>query len=170
MPKVFATLEELARLCHARNGSIGAFIEDKNPGTLLLPRALRRQMAARATDSKLTAMGKDKRAISVAGYVHFDLGDVPPSIRVGHDHAGVDLEGLAAHDAYFMQRATTISNGLRRRSFLAKPAMAVLGKRRMVGNVALEAQSAEPAIGEIEVKLLAEPTLRRDAEGRPTPL
>ena len=36
LPEVFATLEELARLCHARNGSIGAIIEDKNPGTLLL--------------------------------------------------------------------------------------------------------------------------------------
>jgi hypothetical protein len=36
LPKVFATLEEPARLCHARNGSIGAFIEDKNSGTLLL--------------------------------------------------------------------------------------------------------------------------------------
>jgi hypothetical protein len=70
LPEVFATLEELARLCHARGGSIGAFIEDKNSGTILLQQALRRQMPARAIDSKLTAMGKDKRAISVSGYVH----------------------------------------------------------------------------------------------------
>jgi hypothetical protein len=70
LPEVFATLEELARLCHARGGSIGAFIEDKNSGTILLQQALRRQMPARAIDSKLTAMGKDERAISVSGYVH----------------------------------------------------------------------------------------------------
>jgi hypothetical protein len=70
LPEVFATLEELARLCHARGGSIGAFIEDKNSGTILLQQALRRQMLARAIDSKLTAMGKDERAISVSGYVH----------------------------------------------------------------------------------------------------
>ncbi len=70
LPSVFQTLEELARECRARNGSIGAFIEDKNSGTILLQQALRRQMPARAIDSKLTAMGKDERAISVSGYVH----------------------------------------------------------------------------------------------------
>ncbi len=70
LPSVFQTLEELARECRARNGSIGAFIEDKNSGTILLQQALRRQMPARAIDSKLTALGKDERAISVSGYVH----------------------------------------------------------------------------------------------------
>jgi hypothetical protein len=91
-------------------------------------------MIARAIDSKLTAMGKDERAISVAGYVHFDLGDAPPLMRVGHDHAGVDHEGLAAHDAF---RHAARHHGLEQLAHgvaLAKPAKAVLGKRRMVGN------------------------------------
>jgi hypothetical protein len=57
-------------MCGARNGALGPFIEDKNSGTILLQQALRRQMAAHAIDSKLTAMGKDERAISVSGYVH----------------------------------------------------------------------------------------------------
>jgi len=39
LPEVFQTLEELARLCGARNGSLGAFIEDKNSGTILLQQA-----------------------------------------------------------------------------------------------------------------------------------
>jgi hypothetical protein len=73
LPQVFTRLEELARLCRARRGSIGAFIEDKNSGTILLQQALRRQMPARPIDSKLTAMGKDERAISVSGYVHRGL-------------------------------------------------------------------------------------------------
>ena len=73
LPQVFACLEEFARLCRARGGSIGAFIEDKNSGTILLQQALRRQMPARAIDSKLPAMGKDERAISVSGYVHREL-------------------------------------------------------------------------------------------------
>ena len=73
LPQVSVRLEELARLCHARAGSIGAFIEDKNSGTILLQQALRRQIPARAIDSKLTAMGKDERAISVSGYVHREL-------------------------------------------------------------------------------------------------
>jgi hypothetical protein len=70
LPQVFVQLEELARLCGARRGSIGAFIEDQNSGTILLQQALRRQMRVHAIDSKLTAMGKDERAISVSGYVH----------------------------------------------------------------------------------------------------
>ena len=73
LPQVFARLEELARLCRARGGSIGAFIEDKNSGTILLQQARRRHMPALAIESKLTAMGKDERAISVSGYVHRGL-------------------------------------------------------------------------------------------------
>lgn len=70
LPSVFQRLEELARLCRARRGTIGAFIEDKNSGTILLQQAQRRGMLAHAIDSKLTSMGKDERAINVSGYVH----------------------------------------------------------------------------------------------------
>jgi phage terminase large subunit-like protein len=70
LPTVFRMLEDCARLCGARVGSIGAFIEDKNSGTILLQQALRRNMSARAIESKLTAMGKDERAMSVSGYIH----------------------------------------------------------------------------------------------------
>jgi hypothetical protein len=73
LPSVFERLEELVRLCHARRGSPGVFIEDKNSGTILLQQAQRRQMLTRAIESKLTAMGKDERAISVSGYVHRGL-------------------------------------------------------------------------------------------------
>jgi len=70
LPTIFARLEELARTCRARQGSIGALIEDQNSGTILLQQARRREMPVRAIDSKLTAMGKDERAFSVSGYVH----------------------------------------------------------------------------------------------------
>jgi hypothetical protein len=70
LPTVFERLEELSRLCQARRGSVGAWIEDKNSGTILLQQALRRQMPARAIESQLTAMGKDERAIFVCGYVY----------------------------------------------------------------------------------------------------
>ena len=70
LPSVFQRLEELARLCRARMGAVGAFIEDKNSGTILLQQAQRRGMLVHAIDSKLTAMGKDERAINVSGYVH----------------------------------------------------------------------------------------------------
>jgi hypothetical protein len=69
LPTVFRRLEKLAQQCRARGGSLGAMIEDKNSGTILLQQALRRGLPAQAIDSKLTAMGKDERALSVSGYV-----------------------------------------------------------------------------------------------------
>jgi len=73
LPKVFIRLEELARHCCARAGSLGALIEDQNSGTILLQQAWRRGWAAHAIESKLTSMGKDERAISISGYVHREL-------------------------------------------------------------------------------------------------
>ena len=70
LPMVFGRLEELSRLCGARHGSVGVWIEDKNSGTILLQQAIRRQWPTTAIDSKLTAMGKDERALSVSGYVY----------------------------------------------------------------------------------------------------
>jgi hypothetical protein len=73
LPTVFRRLEELAKICRARHGSLGAFIEDKNSGTILLQQAARRGWQAHAIESQLTAMGKDERAISVSGYVYRGL-------------------------------------------------------------------------------------------------
>ena len=69
-PNVFERLEELARLCGARYGALGAWIEDKNSETILLQQAIRRNWTAHPIESKLTAMGKDERAISVSEYVY----------------------------------------------------------------------------------------------------
>ena len=73
LPNVFDRLKELASLCRACAGSLGVFIEDKNSGTILLQQARRRGMPASPIESKLTAMGKDERALSVSGYVHRGL-------------------------------------------------------------------------------------------------
>ncbi len=67
---VFQRLEDLSQLCCARLGFVGAFIEDKNSGAILIQQPIRRQMQTRTIDSKLTAMGKNERAISVSGYVY----------------------------------------------------------------------------------------------------
>jgi hypothetical protein len=70
LPGVYRRLEELSRACRSRGGSLGAFIEDKGSGTILLQQARRRGWKAIAIESKLTDLGKDARAISVSGYVH----------------------------------------------------------------------------------------------------
>ncbi len=74
LPVVFQRCEDLANECRSRAGFVGAFIEDKSSGMVLLQQAANRGWKAHAIDSKLTAMGKDERAISVSGYVH--RGDV----------------------------------------------------------------------------------------------
>ena len=73
MPAVFQRLEQLARECRATYGHVGAHIEDRNSGTILLQQAQRRGLRAGAIQSRLTAMGKDERALSVSGYVHRGL-------------------------------------------------------------------------------------------------
>lgn len=70
LPSVFVRLEELARECRARMGSVGAWIEDKNSGTILLQQAARLGMNAHVIDSRLTGLGKSERAINVSGYVY----------------------------------------------------------------------------------------------------
>jgi hypothetical protein len=70
LPSISRRLEELARTCRARRGSSGAWIEDKSSGTVLLQQAQRRGIQVESIKSRLTAMGKDERAISISGYVY----------------------------------------------------------------------------------------------------
>lgn len=70
LPTVFQNLEALADQHRARMGSLGAFIEDKASGMVLIQQAARHGWPAQAIDSALTALGKDERAISVSGYVY----------------------------------------------------------------------------------------------------
>lgn len=73
LPTVFQNLKTLAGTCRARMGSLGAMIEDKASGMVLLQQALRRGWPASPIESKLTSLGKDERAISVSGYVYRGL-------------------------------------------------------------------------------------------------
>lgn len=69
IPTVFQKLQEYARLCQARHGSLGAHIEDASAGTILIQQCARRGYDAKPIDTQLTSLGKDARAISVSGYV-----------------------------------------------------------------------------------------------------
>lgn len=73
LPTVYQRLDELTRMMNVRYGALGAFIEDKASGQILLQQARRRDWAAHAIESDLTALGKDGRAISVSGYVHREM-------------------------------------------------------------------------------------------------
>ena len=70
LPNVFRRLEELTTQIRCINGSLGAWIEDKVSGTILIQQATRRGWPVHSIDSKLTSVGKDERALSVSGYVY----------------------------------------------------------------------------------------------------
>lgn len=70
LPQVFINMEIFANELKARFWIAGCFIEDKNSGTILIKQAEKAGYPAFAIDSKLTAMGKDERAISVSSYYY----------------------------------------------------------------------------------------------------
>jgi len=70
MPTVFQRLEQLSVQCGSRNGVIGTFIEDAAAGSILLQQGRTRGWNTHSIDSKLTAVGKDERAISVSGHFY----------------------------------------------------------------------------------------------------
>jgi hypothetical protein len=70
IPNIYRRLEELAKVCKARRGSIGVIIEDKGSGTVLLMQCNRRNLLATALDMKLVQLGKDARCLNVSGYVN----------------------------------------------------------------------------------------------------
>jgi hypothetical protein len=72
-------------------------------------------------------------------------------MRVRHDYTGVDCESFAPDDPFFHAARHNGLEQLGQKIALAKTAVAVLGKRRMIRDVAVEPQAAKPAIGKVEV-------------------
>lgn len=83
LPTVFENLERYAKICGARYGSVGAHIEDKSSGMVLLQKAAKAEWPATPIDSKLTSLGKDERAINASGPVY--RGEVKVT-REAYDH------------------------------------------------------------------------------------
>ena len=69
-PEIDARLEKLAVETQAVRGNIGAFVEDKGSGTIMLQQAQRMGLQkVHAIESKLTSVGKDERALAASPYV-----------------------------------------------------------------------------------------------------
>ena len=74
LPGVFIQLENFAKQLNARSGSLGAWIEDKGSGTVLLQQARNKGFKAHPIDTALTSMGKDERALNASP--HHYLGKI----------------------------------------------------------------------------------------------
>ena len=70
LPQILARVEEFARICGARYGGTGAWIEDKDSGQVLIQQAQKLGLPVEPIEATLTAKGKDGRALSVSGYIY----------------------------------------------------------------------------------------------------
>ncbi len=78
LPSVFRALDELAKRYQARQGSLGAWIEDRGSGTVLLQQARKHGAAAWPIPETLVSLGKEGRALDVSTYVYRGLVKVAP--------------------------------------------------------------------------------------------
>ena len=69
IPGIQMLMEQCAAQYNAREGNIGAFIEDMSSGIQLLQSAYVAGLLCHSIDSKLTAAGKEGRAIAASPYV-----------------------------------------------------------------------------------------------------
>lgn len=67
---VFKNLEQWSRVCRAREGVKGVWIEDKSSGMVLLQQAKNRGLAVHPISGAWMQLGKDERALSVSAYHH----------------------------------------------------------------------------------------------------
>ena len=72
LPNIESRLEELADTLKPRHGNVGIWIEDASSGIQLLQTAEAQGRNVHAIDSKLTAAGKEGRAIACSPYVAKD--------------------------------------------------------------------------------------------------
>lgn len=72
LPSMLQRGEELAKICRAREGFKGAFVEDAVSGSILIQQAINRNLPVHALPSDLTSAGKDGRAINISSQVHQD--------------------------------------------------------------------------------------------------
>src|SRR6516162_7390281 len=89
--------------------------------------------------------------------------DFAATAGIGLDHAGVNGKTFPADQPCPHALGYHLFKHATEQSALAKAAVAVLGEGRMIWDRALEPQSAEPPVREIEVRLLAQSPLGPDA-------
>ena len=77
IPSVLERINGFCQQIKVRHGSIGAFVEDKASGIILLQQAPRKGWPLIPIESGLTALGKDARALAISGYIY--RGDVKMS-------------------------------------------------------------------------------------------
>ena len=103
------------------------------------------------------------RRCRIALLAPFGAGDRSALVGVGLDEARIDGETLAADEAGRDAGEHDAFEHMAQHVAVAEAAMPVLGERRVVGNLVVEVEPAEPAECQPVRDLLAQPPLRADA-------
>ena len=94
----------------------------------------------------------------------FRARDRPLLVGVRHNQAGIDCEAVAADQACRQARLDDTLEHMAEEIAIAEPLVAGTRERRMVGDLGLDAQTAEPAIGQVHLHLAAQRPFRADRE------
>ena len=126
---------------------------------------LRRHLARRA-ERRIIEDGQillDRTAGGIRRQTRSTL-DAVAIAGVGLDQAGIDGKAFATDQALVDAALQHGLEQLAQQVAVAEAAMPVLREGRMIGHLAVEAQSTKPAVRQVEVHLIAQPPLRANAE------
>ncbi len=85
-------------------------------------------------------------------------------VGVGLDQAGIHRETLAADQPLGHAPAHDALKEVAQNIAVPEAAVAIAREGRVIGHLAVQAQPAEPPIGQVQVDLLAQPALRADGK------
>src|SRR5438128_285308 len=103
----------------------------------------------------------------IAQILHLLTRHTTTAIGIGLDHTGIDGKAFATDQPFLHTPLNDALEHMSKRVALTKATVAVLRERRMVRHCIPETQSTEPAIGQIEVDLFAQPALGTNAKAVP---
>jgi hypothetical protein len=96
--------------------------------------------------------------------VRLSAGHTPLTVGIRLYQAGIDGEPFTTHQPFPHATLQDLLKHETQRVAVTETAMPVLGERRVVRYLILQAQPTEPAIRQVQVDFLAEPAFRPDAE------
>jgi hypothetical protein len=89
-------------------------------------------------------------------------------VGIGSNQAGIDSEGRPINQPFCHAASDNGLEQLAQQIAIAEAAMPILEERRVVRHLAIEAEPAEPAVGEVQVHLLT-PAVRSECRSRSQP-
>ena len=85
------------------------------------------------------------------------------TIGIRLDQTRINGKAFPSNQTLFQTTVHRLFKNMAQQITIAKAPVAVLGKRRMIGNATFQAKSTKPAIGKIQMNLFAQTAFRANA-------